>query len=353
VVPIGGLLLGSALAATAHVEALWQYCFTFGVLGAAGIAAVMMPAAAVIPHWFVARRGTAMGIISAGSSMSAVVFYPLNAWLIDRMGWRSALEVYGLVIVLGIGPAAALLYRRAPVEVGAVVDGAAVPVRETISPPASVVPAQDSEAWTLRRALRTRAFWAVFAMWGLGVIGYQIMTTHQVAHALDRGMSASTVAWAFGLAGLFTTAGNLIGGALSDRRSREWVFIVGSAIAILGIGCFAALEGPDDMALLFLYVACGAGFGMRISQLTTIPADLFHGPAFGAILGLANGGGGLGGLIGPFVGGYLFDLTGDYRASFAVSALAIAGATVAAWIAAPRNAATFRAAAPPRPRLGH
>lgn len=170
-----------------------------------------------------------------------------------------------------------------------------------------------------------------------------------VAHALDRGVGSSTVAWAFGLSGLFTTAGNLIGGALSDRWNREWVFIVGSAIAIVGIGCFTALQGPGDTTLLFVYVACGAGFGMRISQLTTIPADLFHGPAFGVILGLANGGGGLGGLIGPFVGGYLFDLTGDYRASFTLSALAIAGATVAAWIAAPRNAATFRNARRPEP----
>ena len=82
-------------------------------------------------------------------------------------------------------------------------------------------------------------------------------------------------------------------------------------------------------------------------------ADLFHGPAFGTILGLANGGGGLGGLIGPFVGGYLFDVTGDYRASFALSAFAIAGATAAAWIAAPRNAATFRDAPQPRRRPGH
>jgi MFS family permease len=349
VVAIGGLLLGAALAATAHVQTVWQYCLTFGVLGAAGIAAVMMPAAAVIPHWFVRTRGTAMGIISAGSSMSAVVFYPLNAWLIDRLGWRSALEVYGLIIVLVIVPAATLFYRRAPGEVSDALDGATRPPPETPSSP-STDAAHDAEAWTLRRALRTRAFWAVFAMWGLGVIGYQIMTTHQVAHALDRGLSASTAAWAFGLSGLFTTAGNLVGGALSDHRSREWVFIVGSAIAVVGIGCFTALDGPEDVMLLFVYVACGAGFGMRISQLTTIPADLFHGPAFGAILGLANGGGGLGGLIGPFVGGYLFDVTGDYRASFALSALAIVGATVAAWIAAPRKAAAFRGAPSPRSR---
>jgi nitrate/nitrite transporter NarK len=81
---------------------------------------------------------------------------------------------------------------------------------------------------------------------------------------------------------------------------------------------------------------------MRIPLLTAIPADLFAGRHFGAILGFANGGGGLGGFVGPFLAGYLFDRTGDYELAFAVSALAILGSAVAVWVAAPRNAEAFR-----------
>ena len=90
-VPIGGLLLSAGLAVTARTQALWHYYVAFGVLVAAGIACIMMPAAAVISHWFIRSRGAAMGIISAGSSFSAFVFYPLNAWLIASFGWRHAL----------------------------------------------------------------------------------------------------------------------------------------------------------------------------------------------------------------------------------------------------------------------
>ena len=64
----------------------------------------MMPAAAVVSHWFIRLRGAAMGIISAGSSLSAFLFYPLNAWLIASFGWHHALDIYGLIILLGIGP---------------------------------------------------------------------------------------------------------------------------------------------------------------------------------------------------------------------------------------------------------
>ena len=195
---------------------------------------------------------------------------------------------------------------------------------------------------TLAAALRTYQLWAVFAMWGLGVIGYQIMTTHQVAHALGQGFAPGTIAWAFGLSGIFTAIGNLIGGALSDRWSREWVFSLGSGIGVVGIWCFSALTGPDDLMLLLIYTVSGLGFGMRISLLTAIPADLFAGRHFGAILGFTNGGGGLGGFIGPFLAGYLFDSTGDYQVAFAVSALAIIASAVAVWVAGPRNAQAFR-----------
>ena len=135
--------------------------------------------------------------------------------------------------------------------------------------------------------------------------------------------------------GIFTAVGNLIGGVLSDRWGREWVFSVGSGIGVLGIWCFSALTGPHDLMLLLIYTVSGVGFGMRISLLTAIPADLFAGRHFGVILGFTNGGGGLGGFIGPFLAGYLFDSTGDYHLAFAVSALAIIGATVAVWVAGP------------------
>src|ERR1041384_3483500 len=107
-VPAGGLLLAAGLALTGRAQALWQYYLAFGVFVAAGIACIMMPAAAVISHWFVRSRGAAMGIISAGSSLSAFLFYPLNGWLIATLGWRRALDVYGLIILCGIAPLGAL-----------------------------------------------------------------------------------------------------------------------------------------------------------------------------------------------------------------------------------------------------
>jgi MFS family permease len=172
-VPVGGLLLGAALALTGQVTALWQYYLAFGVLGAAGIAGIQMPAAAIVSRWFVRSRGAALGIVSAGASASAVIFYPLNTWLILTLGWRAACAVFGLVVTVFTIPLAALLYRDPPADAAGLADGRSEP--ETAARGATLtVP----DGWTLGAALRSSPFWAVFAMWGLGVIGYQIVTTH-------------------------------------------------------------------------------------------------------------------------------------------------------------------------------
>jgi MFS family permease len=219
----------------------------------------------------------------------------------------------------------ALLYREPPTPR----DGPAGAAESRFAPPAG----SPDEAWTLRRALRSGRLWAAFIMMALGVIGFQIMATHQVAHAVDRGFEPATVVWLFSFGGLSMVAGNVLGGWLSDRMGSGWVFMLGSLVAIAGIACFALLRGPQDLPLLLLYTVAGFGFGMRIALLSTIPAAVFSGPHLGTILGAVQAGGGLGGAIGPFLGGWLFDVTGSYGLAFLAAAVAIAGSSVAAWLA--------------------
>jgi len=317
VVTLGGLLLGAALAATSRVTSLPQYYLSFGLLGAAGIACIFVPATTIVTRWFVRSRGTAMGILSAGNAGSAIAFYPINAWLIAMLGWREALVVFGAIVATAV-VGLALCYRDPPA-------GEATP---------RAGPGSPAAPWTLRRALASSRLWAAVLMMMLGTTGFQIMATHQVAHAVDRGFAQASVVWLFALGAGCMMAGNLLGGWLSDQLGRGSAFALGSIVAVLGIGAFAATRGPDDWWLLVLYTASAFGLGMRIAQLSAIPADVFAGPRLGTILGVVQAGGGVGGAIGPYLGGWLFDVTGNYMAAFAAAALALVGSAVAAWFAA-------------------
>ena len=335
VVPIGGLVLGVAVALTGQVTSLTQYYLCFGILGAAGIACMVIPSTTIVTRWFLRSRGTAMGVLSAGTPGGAVAFYPVNAWLIMTLGWRTALVAFGCIVAVA-AVSLALLYRDPPNDEGRAARDAA-----TEFPPSARSTAED---WTLRRAIRSIRLWAAFSMTALGVIGYQIMATHQVAHAVDRGFQQTTVVWLFAFGAGCMMAGNLLGGWLSDRLGRGWVFALGSVVAIAGIGSLALMRGLQDLPLLLLYTFSGFGFGMRIAQLSAIPADAFSGPHLGTILGVVQAGGGLGGAIGPFLGGWLFDVTGSYQLAFAAASSAVAGSAVAAWIAVPRERATVQTA---------
>jgi MFS family permease len=326
---VGGLALGSALALTGQVTSLTQYYLCFGVLGAAGIAGMVIPSTTIVTRWFARSRGTAMGILSTGNAGSAVVFYPVNAWLIATLGWRTALLAFG-GIVAAATVSLALLYRDPPADE----ERSRQAGDKERKLPRS--PLRAGDEWTLRRALRSGRLWAAFAMMVLGVIGFQIMATHQVAHAVDRGFDRTTVVWLFSFGAGCTMAGNLLGGWLSDQLGRGWVYALGSIVAIAGIVALALTSGPHDLPLLLLYTVSGVGFGMRIAQLSAIPADVFSGPHLGAILGVVQAGGGLGGAIGPYLGGWLFDVTGSYWLAFMAACVAIAGSAVAAWFAARR-----------------
>src|SRR5262249_32283017 len=140
--------------------------------------------------------------------------------------------------------------------------------------------------------------------------------------------------WLFAFGAGCTMAGNLLGGWLSDRVGRGWIFALGTAVAILGIASLAAVRGPQDLVLLLLYAMSGFGLGMPIAPLPALPADAFAGPHLGASLGVVQAGGGLGGAIGPFLGGWLFDVTGSYGLAFTAASVAVAGSAVAAWFAA-------------------
>lgn len=325
IVTAGGLLLGVALALTAQVTSLALYYVWFGFLAAAGTACMIIPSTTIVTRWFLQSRGTAMGILSTGGPASAVVFYPVNAWLIATLGWRAALVAFGSLIA-GVAVSLALLYRERPAE-----EQRPIEHGETQRSRAEDAPTQE---WSLRLALRNYRLWAAFIMTALGVIGFQIMATHQVAHAVDRGFRHETVVWLFSFGAACMMAGNLLGGWLSDHFGRGWVFVVGTLVAMAGIACLAFLRGPEDLLLLLIYIASGFGFGMRIAQLSAIPADVFAGRQLGSILGVVQGGGGLGGAIGPFLGGWLFDVTGSYRLAFAAACAAIAGSALAAWFAA-------------------
>jgi MFS family permease len=101
---------------------------------------------------------------------------------------------------------------------------------------------------------------------------------------------------------------------------REVVFTWVQVISAVGILALIAMRDNSQPWLLYAYAVCyGLGQGSRALVLSAISADIFQGKHFGAIFGYFTFSIGLGGAVGAWLGGFLFDRTHSYLIPFWVS----------------------------------
>ena len=305
---LGGIVLAIGLGFASTISSIWQLYFWIGIVGAAGIALIgMVPHVAIITRNFPERKGTALGIAWAGGGVGIVLLVPVTQLMIDRWGWSPAyLGLAAITGLLVIPPVLYFMPRQSPTP-------------SVVPPPAaktSIVGSKETD-WTVRQALTNSAFWLLFIARALASLGNQIIVTHQIAHAVDVGFAKVFAASIFGLMGVVSIGGRILFGYLADVMNRQMVFTWVQTISAFGIFALLALQDASLSWLLYVYAVCyGLGQGSRALVLSAISADIFHGKHFGAIFGYFTFSIGLGGAIGAWLGGFLFDMTHSYAIPF-------------------------------------
>ncbi|HLE44348.1 MAG TPA: MFS transporter [Methylomirabilota bacterium] len=310
---VGALVLGAGLALSGTAASAAGLILWFSLVAGAGAGLLGSVAQTVmLSRWFPAARGTVVGLALSGMGIGMFVFAPLSAVLIERLGWRAAF------VVLGGGVAVLLL------PTNALAPGA--PPEPSIA--AETGARKDGEP-RIREILRTGRFWCFAAAFFFTPVSNFMVTTHQVAHMVEAGIEPRWAATAFGVMGLLSGFGRAGFGALSDRVGRIPAAL-GSYVAT-ALGTLALLLfGPGSPTwLLYVFIALfGLTLGARGPIVAALAADLYRGRSYGTVLGLITLGNRLGSAIGPWLGGVIYDLTGSYRAAFAVSIAAITVAAV-------------------------
>lgn len=319
----GGAALGVALWVDSTIAAPWQLYLYFGVFTAVAVAAAgWIPAIVQVQRDFQDRLGLALGIVSSGVGVGMLVVVPATQLLIDAYGWRTAFRVLGTVCVLWIVPSSLWLLKQS---------------RNRIQGPATLNPAKPrtGEAITLAEALRGQPFWLMLAAFFFGNVCSQTMHVHQVAYLVDHGVSALIAASVVGAVGAASIAGKIGGGWLSDRYERERVYLGGIVIMVAAVAALSALgSGAGAPAAWEIYgyaVLLGVGYSATASLIPAMVSDRFGGTHFGAIVGFGLMGSAAGSAVGPWMAGYLFDVTGSYMPAFAIAAGCGVVAGAAGW----------------------
>ena len=326
-VPLVALVGGAAITSLAFVVAPWQLIVIFGLTGVMGLGrAADLYGNVVISKWFIRRRGRAIGIAFALSTLGLVVFMPVTQWLIGSIGWSKTWMVFGLGAPIIVVPLAALFLRRQPEDVGLLPDGVKPQTADEKAGQARREPVVYEESWTRSEALRTSAFWLMVVGFGIATFSSSIQAVFRVPAFIERGLDAQLVAFAVSADAVAAgVVAAFISGRLVERFAARYMAVLGFAI-LINAAMFTVI-GDTVVELFIAYLSFGVALSFIMVSQNVMWANSFGRAHLGGIRGMTV----------PLImlisatafplTGYIRDVVGEYTPAWWISAagLVVAG----------------------------
>jgi MFS family permease len=339
VMELGVALMAGGLLLAPLTSEPWHLYLTIGVMVGTGSTCLGYSGQSqFLPNWFVRRRGLAMGIAFAGVGIGSVTLLPWVQQMIEATGWRTACMAMGIVVLIVLAPIN-LLLRKRPQDIGLEPDGDAAPSASSAKPLSNILDtAWAGTDWTLGRALATARFWWIALGYSCGLYIWYAVQVHQTKYLLDIGFSPNVGVWALGVVSLLGIPGQIVLGHLSDRIGREAIWAISCAGFAICFACLIVLKYEPSLLLVYLMVFTQGALGYGLtSVMGAVVLEIFQGAHYGSVFGCIMLAALAGGAAGPWVTGFIHDLTGSYAIAFAIGIGVSALSALAIWMASPRK----------------
>lgn len=281
-----------------------------------------MPMVTTVANWFRRKVGKAMGLFQAGYGGCGLLA-PVIVWLIAQYGWRITLIILATGLVLICLPATLAIKRR-PEDYGYIADGDA-PVQEDVqssNDPAVAVPVREPTEegeYTVQEALRSRAFWFITLAHGFTGLAQHAVVIHEIPYLVSVGISEEIAALGLTFFTISSTVGRLGFGWLSDFFPRRFVMAACFGLQLVGMLVFANVQSLWLLALFLILFPPGYGGQMPIR--VALQREYYGRKAFGITQGVMILCAACISSLGPFLAGWVFDVTGSYRPAFWILSL--------------------------------
>jgi MFS family permease len=313
-VMVASALLGTAVLVLLSLHrSAWQLYLVFGLgMGLLRPGLWGLSGMSALAHWFVRYRGRAMAIASAGMATSALVMIPIGQMVVGRFGWRAVWLMLAAMMLGLVVPAAALLMRRRPEDMGLEPDGGPQPAA-----PGGVAPVHAGPAggdWRSSEAVRTAAFWLIALTLGLSMLPISGLWLHVLAFYSDRGLSSTQASFAMAATAIGSIPGRLVWGFIAVRLAIRWCILASTGLT--GATLLLVMNaGHPAVAAVAMAVWGFAQAGLIQQQMQVWP-DYFGRSHVATITGRAMPIQLLGSATGPLLAARIFDLSGSYQITF-------------------------------------
>ncbi len=305
IMTVSGIFLGVGYLLMSRMTSLWELYLLYSLLVGIGISGTDVVLLSTIARWFVRLRGRMSGVLKVGTGVGMLVMPLFTNWLITAFGWRTALFVMGVVVLILFMGLSQLL-ERDPAGRGLQPDGDG-------RVPAGTGPAGET-GFTLGQALKSLQLWLICTAYFLLLCCALTVLLHIVPHAIDMGIPRSGATRVLATIGGLSIAGRFIMGFSSDRIGSKWALAICYGFLCASLGWLLV---ADRLWMLFVFaVVYGFAHGGFFAVMSPLIADFFGTASHGAIFGVMIFVSTLGGAIGPLLAGYAFDVTGSYHLVF-------------------------------------
>ena len=311
---IGAVLVAVGTIVTPYMHTTAGLIFAIGVLaaggaGMAGPSVLMAATARLVPA---THRGLTSGIVNAGGSFGQFIMAPIAVSLTAALGWANAMQWLGAMVLLAL-PAAWVLRgnsRAMAAQAAAATGQKALPAREAIA-----------------QALATPSYRYLAA--GFLVCGFHVafLATHLPGVIAACGLAPEVGGWALAVIGLFNIVGSLaMGWAVGRWRMKSLLALL---YATRGVAVLVFLLAPKTPAVVLVFAAV-----MGVTFLSTVPptaglvAKMFGTANMAMLFGIVMLSHQVGGFLGAYLGGSVFQATGSYDWVWYIDIALAAGAAL-------------------------
>ena len=309
----GGILFGGSMMLIGFITHIWQFFLVYSVLLALTSSITIVPLMAAINPWFRRRLGLGIGLMWAAGGLGAALLAPVYSLLLESFGWTTTFVIIGAVgggVTLGLVP----FYRNQPADKGIRAYGATASDTPAVSfsPETAKVRLKVFQ----RQMRRTRAFWNLPVIHGLGCAGHGIVLIFVVDFAVQRGIDFTTGAVILTLVQIFSIAGRFAVPIITERIGGKP--IMATALAIQALSVVILFFAHDVWAFYLFGAVFGLGFGGEMSAYPVVNRQYFGTGPVATVYGLQISGAMMGHCISTVAAGVIIQFIG-YEPAFILS----------------------------------
>ncbi len=312
-----GFMIGLGLVLSSRVTELWQFFLTYALIESIGLSGTFGIVTALTSRWFLRNRGFALGIVSSGVGLGTLLIVPGAERLITGLDWSHAFLICGLaggaVMIV-----AALFMRPAP-QLTSISTATTAPQNPAVEPRARASTGRQNEP-TLWESIRNPRMIVLLVAFLLFFMCTQMITVHLVNYATDTGISPLVAASLISIIGVISIGGRLVIGSSAERIGINKALIFTHLFLVVAFVCLI-FTGPLWSFYLFTLIF-GFTYGGEVPQIPLFVGKFFGTRSMATLMGITLFVGNIGGALGPYIAGKIYDVTGSYHWAFITGAIA-------------------------------